>query len=70
MVLHAATGAAQTMLIVCSTGDTCGTLFAGPVSSFYQYNVTPIARKTDAEWVTILMNESPVQPAWIEQFKK
>jgi len=70
IVLHAGTGTAYTMIIMCSTNDSCGTLFAGPVSSFYQYNVSPMARKTDAEWLTILGNDSPKQPAWIEQFKK
>ena len=70
MVLHAATGTAQAMVIVCSTNDTCGTVFVGPVSSFYQYNVTPIARETDDEWVTILSSQAPAQPDWIEKYKK
>jgi hypothetical protein len=70
LVLHAGTGTAYTMIVICSTNDSCGTLFAGPVSSFYQYDVTPISRKTDAEWVSILGKDSPQQPAWIEQFKK
>jgi hypothetical protein len=70
IVLHAGTGTAYTMIVMLSTNDTCGTLYAGPVSSFYQYDVTPMARKTDAEWVTILRTGSPVQPVWIEQFKR
>ncbi|HMD68074.1 MAG TPA: DUF3160 domain-containing protein [Chitinivibrionales bacterium] len=70
MVLHAATGTTQAMVIVCSTNDSCGTVFVGPVSSFYQYNVTPIARETDDEWVTILQSQAPLQPDWMEKYKK
>jgi hypothetical protein len=70
MVLHAATGAAKTIVIMVSQNDSCGTIFAGPVSSFYQYNVSPIGRKTDEEWLTILQTEKPLQPTWIESFKK
>jgi hypothetical protein len=70
MVLHAATGAAKTMVIMVSQNDSCGTVFAGPVSSFYQYNVSPIGRKTDEEWIAILQTQQPLQPAWIETFKK
>lgn len=75
MVLHAATGCAQAMIIQVATDDTCSTLFAGAVGSFYQVNVSPIARRTDSEWTTMFTNSissnTPIsQPAWFERYRK
>jgi hypothetical protein len=75
MVLHAATGCAQTMIVQIATDDTCATLYAGAVGSYYQVDVSPIARKTDSEWSTMFTNSftanTPIsQPAWFEQYRK
>ena len=75
MVLHAATGCAQAIIVQVATDDTCATLYAGAVGSYYQVDVSPIARKTDSEWLTMFTNSftasTPIsQPAWFEQYRK
>lgn len=69
MVLHAATGEAQVIIANLATGDSCGTLYVGGIGSFYQYDVSPILRKTDSEWNNILKMGTEKQPTWIEQYK-
>lgn len=71
MVLHAATGDASFVIIQAATGNDCGTLYAGVVSSFYQRDETPIKRLTDSEWTTVLRGGTkPGVPAWFGKYVK
>jgi hypothetical protein len=71
MVLHAATGNASFVIIQAATGNDCGTLYAGAVSSFYQHDETPIKRLADSEWTTILRGTTkPDVPAWFGKYMK
>ena len=71
MVLHAATGDASFVIIQAATGNDCGTLYAGVVSSFYQHDETPIKRLTDSEWTTVLRGGTlPGVPAWFGKYIK
>lgn len=66
MVLHAATGNAALMIVQINTADSCGTLYAGAVSTFYQHDVSPIARWTDSQWQAALPTAS--LPSWFRQY--
>ncbi|MBN1576763.1 MAG: DUF3160 domain-containing protein [Chitinispirillaceae bacterium] len=69
MVLHAATGDASFVIIQAATGDGCGTLFVGAVSSFYQHDESPIKRLADSEWTTMLQaTAKPGVPAWFGKY--
>ncbi|MBN1759178.1 MAG: DUF3160 domain-containing protein, partial [Chitinispirillaceae bacterium] len=69
MVLHAATGDASFVIIQAATGNDCGTLYVGAVSSFYQHDETPINRLADSEWRTMLAGtEKPGVPAWFGKY--
>ena len=69
MVLHAATGDASFVVIQAATGNDCGTLYVGAISSFYQHDETPINRLTDSNWQTTLAkDEQPGVPVWFEKY--
>ena len=71
MVLHAATGDASIVIIQAATGTSCGTLFAGAVSSFYQHDEAPIKRLTDSEWTNMVQgSDMPDVPAWFGKYVK
>jgi hypothetical protein len=71
MVVHAATGDASLVIIQAATGNDCGTLYAGAVSSFYQHDETPIKRLADSEWTTILKGSNkPGVPTWFGKYVK
>ena len=70
-VLHVATGDASLVIIQAATGNDCGTLFAGAVSSFYQHDETPIKRLTDSEWTKLLQGISkPGVSMWMAKYIK
>ena len=71
MVLHAATGDTSFVIIQAATGNECGTLYVGAVSSLYQHDETPIKRLADSEWKTMLQgSEKPGVPAWFGKYVK
>lgn len=72
MVLHAASGNPSKIIIQAATGNSCGTLYVGVVSSFYQHDETPIARLTDSNWKTVLNGgtEKPNVPEWFAKYQK
>jgi hypothetical protein len=71
MVLHAATGDASLAVIQAATSATCGTLFVGAVSSFFQHDETPIKRLADSDWKTLLYGTNkPDVPAWFGKYIK
>ena len=72
MVLHAATGGASYAIIQAATGNSCGTLFVGAVSSFHQHDESPVKRLTDSEWNSLL-SSSPTEehaPTWFMEYMK
>jgi hypothetical protein len=68
-VLHVATGPAQLALITIPHGDGART-FVGPVSTYYERLEESFRRRTDSEWLEILLEEAPARPAWAKEFAR
>ncbi|MBN2737562.1 MAG: DUF3160 domain-containing protein [Spirochaetales bacterium] len=69
MVLHGATGRPMLMILhAYKENESCGSLYAGPVFSFYQQDVTPIARMSNEEWMDILKKSNPQPPMWLQKY--
>ncbi len=66
-VLHVATGRPNLMVFVANTS--CGTkAYAGPASSYFDFQEPGFTRLTDAEWMARLAATEPARPAWTSAF--
>ena len=67
-ILHAGTGRHQLLVF---TRDSCegATAYVGVISTFYEHEEGPeLVRLTDEEWRTMLYNDPPPRPDWVDSF--
>ena len=69
-VLHVGTGNFDLMIMAVqeSLDDPCSVVYAGPVTSYYQFVEPGLVRLTDEEWKVDVVNDPPARPAWVESF--
>lgn len=69
-VLHVGTGHFDLMILAVqeSLEDPCSVVYAGPVTSYYQFVEPGLVRLTDEEWKVDVVNAPPARPAWVESF--
>jgi hypothetical protein len=61
----------KSIIIQASKNDSCGTLYCGAVSSFYQHDESPMKRLADSEWKILLRGANrPGVPEWFGKYLK
>ncbi len=66
-VKHSGTGPANLCVVVANISNVGNVVFAGPVSSYYEYTTTNFKRLTDEEWNSTYLKQS-LRPDWVNVY--